>query len=133
MISSHSLIFVLLCSSLLSLINPVSQIDDRLTAYTLQQACSSGESSILSALAFQTAVTNTYLSNAAVDLFLALSAPHHFNDETFAEGRAVVAQGAAAVKAAVKQGSFISARISLGAACHTLQVNACVHNKCVCS
>ncbi|XP_031415803.1 von Willebrand factor A domain-containing protein 7 [Clupea harengus] len=96
-------------------------IDDRLTAYTLQQACSSGESSILSALAFQTAVTNTYLSNAAVDVLQALSAPHHFDDETFAEGRDVVAQGAAAVKAAVKYGSFVSARISLGAACHTLQ------------
>lgn len=131
MISSHSLI--LLCFSLLSLKNPVSQIDDRLTAYTLQQACSSGESSILSALPFQTAVTNTYMSNAAVDVLQALSAPHHFNDETFAEGRDVVAQGAAAVKAAVKQGSFVSARISLGAACHTLQVNACVHNKCVCA
>ncbi|XP_041964174.1 von Willebrand factor A domain-containing protein 7 isoform X2 [Alosa sapidissima] len=96
-------------------------IDDKLTAYTLQRACFSGGSSFLSALTFQTVVTKMYLSNAAVDVLLALSAPHHFDDETFVEGREVVAQASAAVKAAVKHGSFISARISLGAACHTLQ------------
>ncbi|KAG5285814.1 hypothetical protein AALO_G00007750 [Alosa alosa] len=95
--------------------------DDKLTAYTLQRACFSGGSSFLSALAFQTVVTKMYLSNAAVDVLLALSAPHHFDDETFVEGQEVVAQASAAVKAAVKHGSFISARISLGAACHTLQ------------
>ncbi|KAL2097666.1 hypothetical protein ACEWY4_006873 [Coilia grayii] len=95
--------------------------DGTLTAHSLQQACSSGASSLLSSLAFQTAVTKTYLSNAAVDVVLALSAPHHFDDESFEAGRDVVVQGAAAVKAAVKQGSFISARISLGSACHTLQ------------
>lgn len=108
---------------------PSCQIDDKLTAYSLQQACFSGGSSFLSVLAFQSAVTKTYLSNAAVDALWALSAPHHFDDETFADGRALMAQAVAAVKAAVKHRSFTSARISLGAACHTLQVctQLCLH------
>lgn len=63
-----------------------------------------------------------YLSNAAIDVAFALSEARHIDNEAFVEGRDLITSGVAAVKASVKQGSFISARITLGALCHTLQV-----------
>ncbi len=63
-----------------------------------------------------------YLSNAAVDLVFALSEAHHIDNEAFSEGRDLITQGVAAVKASVQQESYISAQITLGALCHTLQV-----------
>jgi len=50
------------------------------------------------------------------------SAPHHFNNEAFAEGRNLIIQGIAAIKANVRTDNLISARETLGRVCHTLQV-----------
>ncbi len=63
-----------------------------------------------------------FLSNAAVDLVFALSEAHHIDNEAFSEGRDLITRGMAAVKASVQQESYVSARITLGALCHSLQV-----------
>ncbi|XP_058638553.1 von Willebrand factor A domain-containing protein 7 [Onychostoma macrolepis] len=91
-------------------------INNRLTPYAVQKACSSSSSAL-----FYLAIKEMYLSNAAVDLFFALSEAHHIDNEAFSEGRDLIIQGLAAVKASVKQESYISAQITLGALCHTLQ------------
>ncbi|XP_051982732.1 von Willebrand factor A domain-containing protein 7-like [Xyrauchen texanus] len=49
------------------------------------------------------------------------SAPYHFDNEAFREGREIITQGLDAVKASMKAGSFSSARIRLGIVCHTVQ------------
>lgn len=51
-----------------------------------------------------------------------LSAKHHIDNEAFGEGRDLITQGVATVKASMQRGSYISARVTLGALCHTLQV-----------
>ncbi|XP_073698506.1 von Willebrand factor A domain-containing protein 7-like [Garra rufa] len=98
-------------------------INNGLTPSAVQKACStsSASSSALSSLSFYSAITETYLSNAAVDVAFALSEAHHVDNEAFREGRDLITKGVAAVKASVQQGSYISARITLGALCHTLQ------------
>ncbi|XP_052457565.1 von Willebrand factor A domain-containing protein 7-like [Carassius gibelio] len=89
----------------------------------VHNACStsSDSSSALSTLGFYSAITEIYLSNAAVDQVFAFSEAHHIDNEAFSEGRGLITRGVAAVKASVQQESYISARISLGALCHTLQ------------
>lgn len=107
------------------LINFVShlQIDNTLTPAAVQKACSrSPASSVLSTISFHSAIAEIYLSNAAIDLQFMLSARHHIDDEAFREGRDLITQGVAAVKAGIQRGSYISARVALGALCHTLQV-----------
>ncbi|KAK0148274.1 von Willebrand factor A domain-containing protein 7 [Merluccius polli] len=74
----------------------------------------------------KTSITNMYLGNAAVDVVDALSKKHHFDDETFPEGRDVITAGIVegsvlAVKANVKQENFVAGRLILGRVCHTLQ------------
>uniref|UniRef100_A0A8C2CWF9 von Willebrand factor A domain containing 10, tandem duplicate 2 n=1 Tax=Cyprinus carpio TaxID=7962 RepID=A0A8C2CWF9_CYPCA len=98
-------------------------INNRLTTSAVHKACttSSASSSALATLSFYSAITETYLSNAAVDQVFALSEAHHIDNEAFSEGRDLITRGVAAVKASVQQKSYISARISLGALCHTLQ------------
>lgn len=95
-----------------------------MTTSAVHKACttSSASSSALATLSFYSAITETYLSNAAVDQVFALSEAHHIDNEAFSEGRDLITRGVAAVKASVQQKSYISARISLGALCHTLQV-----------
>ncbi|XP_048052725.1 von Willebrand factor A domain-containing protein 7 [Megalobrama amblycephala] len=98
-------------------------INNKLTASAVQKACetSPGSSSALSSLGFNLAITEIYLSNAAIDAVFALSAARHVDNEAFVEGRDLITRGMAAVKASVQQESYISARITLGALCHTLQ------------
>ncbi|XP_050958275.1 von Willebrand factor A domain-containing protein 7-like, partial [Labeo rohita] len=96
-------------------------INNELTPSAVQKACSTSSSSALASLGFYSAISETYLSNAAVDLVFVLSEAHHVDNEAFSEGRDLITQGLAAVKASVQQGSYISARITLGALCHTLQ------------
>lgn len=108
------------------LLNFVShlQIDNALTASAVQKACSRSpaSSSVLSAVSFHLAIAEAYFSNAAIDLQFMLSARHHIDNESFREGRDLITQGVAAVKAGMQRGSYITARVALGALCHTLQV-----------
>lgn len=70
------------------------QIDDGLLPEAVQKACSAfTSSSVFSALKFKVAIANIYFSNAGVDLFFMLSAKHHFDDETFQEGRDIITAG----------------------------------------
>ncbi|XP_043107163.1 von Willebrand factor A domain-containing protein 7-like isoform X2 [Puntigrus tetrazona] len=92
-------------------------INNRLTPSAVQKACLASSSSAL----FYLAITETYLSNAAVDVLFALSEARHIDNEAFSEGRDLITRGVAAVKASVQQGSYISARNTLGTLCHTLQ------------
>ncbi|XP_077102695.1 von Willebrand factor A domain-containing protein 7 [Siphateles boraxobius] len=98
-------------------------INNRLTVSAVQQACATHPdlSSAISSLGFYSAITEMYLSNAAIDATFALSAARHIDNEAFVEGRDLITSGLAAVKANVQQGSYISGRITLGAVCHTLQ------------
>ncbi|XP_073699204.1 von Willebrand factor A domain-containing protein 7-like [Garra rufa] len=98
-------------------------INNGLTPSAVQKACSSSSvsSSAVSSLGFYSAITETYLSNAAVDQVFPPSVAHHIDNEAFREGRDLITEGVAAVKASVQKESYISARIALGALCHTLQ------------
>lgn len=62
------------------------------------------------------------MQNGLVDRDFMASAPHHFNNEAFAEGRNLIIQGTAAIKANVRTDNLQSARETLGRVCHTLQV-----------
>ena len=71
-------------------------MDDPLTTSSVQRACSPGGSPLLSTVMFQTAITNIYLSNAAMDVALALEERVHFDDEEFEGGRDVITAGTGA-------------------------------------
>lgn len=62
------------------------------------------------------------MQNGFVDRDFMGSAPHHFNNEAFTEGRNLIIQGTAAIKANVRTDNLQSARETLGRVCHTLQV-----------
>ncbi|XP_045070727.1 von Willebrand factor A domain-containing protein 7-like [Coregonus clupeaformis] len=98
------------------------QIDDSLSIFKLQKACSAdSSSSLVSTIHFQSTIVKMYLSNALVDMAFALSKAHHFDGETFQGGRALITAGVSEVKASVKRESFLLARLALGRVCHTLQ------------
>ncbi|XP_076023377.1 von Willebrand factor A domain-containing protein 7-like [Genypterus blacodes] len=98
-------------------------IDDSLSVGQVQSACSSTgtSSTLLSTVMFQNSIAKMYFGNAIVDVILALSEEHHFDDETIPGGRDVITTGVAAVKASVKQENFVAGRWTLGQICHTLQ------------
>ena len=50
------------------------------------------------------------------------SARHHFNSEAFLEGRGLILEGMAAIKANIHENNFQAARETLGRILHTLQV-----------
>uniref|UniRef100_A0A8C1L6I0 von Willebrand factor A domain containing 10, tandem duplicate 2 n=1 Tax=Cyprinus carpio TaxID=7962 RepID=A0A8C1L6I0_CYPCA len=95
-------------------------INSKLTATTVQKACSNSYASLLKLSTFNLAIIQTALSNAAVDR-KQFSTAHHFDDEDFKNGRDLITKGIAAVKVSIKKGNYLSARTSLGAVCHTLQ------------
>ncbi|KAK7161547.1 hypothetical protein R3I94_004278 [Phoxinus phoxinus] len=95
-------------------------INNKLTATDVQRACSNSYSSLLKISTFSLAISQTSISNAAVDR-KQFSTAHHFDNEDFKNGRDLITQGIAAVKVSMKKGRYLSARSSLGAACHTLQ------------
>ncbi|KAJ8258046.1 hypothetical protein GJAV_G00192590 [Gymnothorax javanicus] len=99
---------------------PISE-GDRLTAFSVQSACSPSDDSVVSGVSFESSIMFMYLSNAAVDQLYALSAPRHFDGEEFLNGRAIITEGMASIKANVRKGNFISARRALGTIFHTLQ------------
>ncbi|XP_072563585.1 von Willebrand factor A domain-containing protein 7-like [Paramormyrops kingsleyae] len=98
-------------------------IDSRLSASAVQAACSPGsDPSLLSSIKFKAAIVEVYVSNWGVDLSLHFFYPeYHFDDETFVEGRNLITQGRTIVKKSVTEESFLSARVTLGKICHTLQ------------
>lgn len=97
------------------------QINNKLTPTAVQRACSNSYSSLLQISTFSLAISQTSISNAAVDR-KQFSTAHHFDNEDFRNGRDLITQGIATVIVSMKQGRYLSARTSLGTACHTLQV-----------
>lgn len=63
-----------------------------------------------------------------MDLHLVMicSAPHHFNSETFVEGRWLIIEGLATIKSNIRLQNFKAARETLGRTLHVLQVRVCV-------
>jgi len=92
-----------------------------LTTTDVQRACSNSFSSLLKISTFSLAISQTSISNTAVDR-KQFSTAHHFDNEDFKDGRDLITQAIAAVKVSMKKGRYLSARSRLGAACHTLQV-----------
>lgn len=54
--------------------------------------------------------------------WISFSAPHHFNSENFVQGRTLIMEGMAAIKANIGKENFKAARETLGRILHTLQV-----------
>ncbi|KAI4895401.1 hypothetical protein NFI96_022024 [Prochilodus magdalenae] len=88
-----------------------------LTEESLTAACSSPGS----AKAFKSVVKKVTQKNAWVDVWHVFSAKHHFDDQTFHEGRDLISKGVSTVKANVKQQRYEAAREKLGKVLHTLQ------------
>ncbi|XP_061580815.1 von Willebrand factor A domain-containing protein 7 isoform X2 [Cololabis saira] len=88
----------------------------------LVQAClgprATGE---VSGAKFHSALQQIYAQNGLVDRDFVNSAPHHFNSEAFYEGRGLITEGIAAIKASIRQENFQAARETLGRVLHTLQ------------
>lgn len=70
---------------------------------------------------FHTALQQIYMQNGLVDRDFVTSDPHHFNSETFLEGRSLITEGMAAIKANIRNENFQAARETLGRILHTLQ------------
>ncbi|XP_053183327.1 von Willebrand factor A domain-containing protein 7-like [Scomber japonicus] len=75
----------------------------------------------VSAAKFYSALQEIYTQHGLVDLAFVNSAPHHFHSEAFLEGRSLIVEGMAAIKANVHQDDFQAARETLGRVLHTLQ------------
>ncbi|XP_077426275.1 von Willebrand factor A domain-containing protein 7 [Vanacampus margaritifer] len=88
----------------------------------LVQAClgptATGE---VSGVKFYSALQEIYTQNGLVDWNFANSAPHHFNSEAFLEGRSLITNGMASIKANIRTENFKAARETLGRVLHTLQ------------
>ncbi|XP_058497636.1 von Willebrand factor A domain-containing protein 7 [Solea solea] len=76
---------------------------------------------IVSGAKFHTALQEIYTQNGLVDRDFSNSAPHHFNSETFNEGRGLILEGMGAIKANIRSESYKAAREALGRVLHTLQ------------
>ncbi len=93
------------------------------SAEELLRACLGTATGDVSGAKFHTALNQIYKQNGLVDQNYMTSAPHHFSNEAFDEGRNLIIQGTAAIKANVRTDNFQSARETLGRVCHTLQVS----------
>lgn len=91
------------------------------SAEELLRACLGTATGEVSGAKFRTALNQIYKQNGIVDQDFMSSAPHHFNNEAFIEGRNLIIQGTAAIKANIRTDNFQSARETLGRVCHTLQ------------
>ncbi|XP_067297300.1 von Willebrand factor A domain-containing protein 7 [Pseudorasbora parva] len=87
----------------------------------LLRACLGTATGEVSGAKFRTALNQIYMQNGFVDRDFMGSAPHHFNNEAFNDGRNLIIQGNAAIKANVRTDNLQSARETLGRVCHTLQ------------
>ncbi|XP_076004000.1 von Willebrand factor A domain-containing protein 7-like [Genypterus blacodes] len=70
---------------------------------------------------FHSALREIYVQNGLVDRDFVNIAPHHFNSERFMEGRSLIMEGMASIKANVGKENFQAARETLGRVLHTLQ------------
>ncbi|XP_020778579.2 von Willebrand factor A domain-containing protein 7-like [Boleophthalmus pectinirostris] len=88
-----------------------------LTAESLLEACAATSS------ARNFAINKFYIKgfNALVNVDYALSASHHFDDESFDKGKELITDGLYTVKANIKRGNYAAARSKLGEILHTLQ------------
>ncbi|XP_059184933.1 von Willebrand factor A domain-containing protein 7 [Centropristis striata] len=97
--------------------NPTGPSPDELV-----QAClgptATGE---VSGAKFHSALQEIYVQNGLVDRDFVNSAPHHFNSEAFLEGRSLITEGMATIKANIRSENFQAARETLGRILHTLQ------------
>ncbi|XP_018547038.1 von Willebrand factor A domain-containing protein 7 isoform X2 [Lates calcarifer] len=87
------------------------------TAESVAVACGASKSS----KSFCKAISLIQRKNWNVDLFRFYSSRHHFDDETFIEGRKIITEGLSAVKASNKRENFEAAREKLGNILHPLQ------------
>ncbi|KAG9332287.1 hypothetical protein JZ751_015448 [Albula glossodonta] len=92
----------------------------RLSVTSVKQACSSSSAGLTGAK-FKASIVAMYTSNAAVDVAYVLSDRHHFDGESFTDGRKLITEGMASIKANIQQEDFIPARLTLGKIFHTLQ------------
>ncbi|KAI1887898.1 hypothetical protein AGOR_G00195230 [Albula goreensis] len=92
----------------------------QLSVTSVQQACSPSDAGLTGAK-FKASIVAMYTSNAAVDVAYVLSDRHHFDRESFTDGRKLITEGMASVKANIQQEDFIPARLTLGKIFHTLQ------------
>ncbi|XP_026100494.1 von Willebrand factor A domain-containing protein 7-like [Carassius auratus] len=91
------------------------------SAEELLRACLGTATGDVSGAKFRRALNQIYTQNGIVDRDFMSSAAHHFNNEAFNEGRNLIIQGTAAIKANVRTDNLQSARETLGRVCHTLQ------------
>ncbi|XP_023189663.1 von Willebrand factor A domain-containing protein 7-like [Xiphophorus maculatus] len=70
---------------------------------------------------FHSALWEIYTQNSLVDRDFVNSPPHHFNSEAFLEGRGLITEGVAAIKANIRKENFKAARKTLGRVLHTIQ------------
>ncbi|XP_018547037.1 von Willebrand factor A domain-containing protein 7 [Lates calcarifer] len=87
------------------------------TAKSVAVECEASKSS----KSFRKAISLIQRKNRNVDLFRFYSSRHHFDDETFIEGRKIITEGLSAVKASNKRENFEAAREKLGNILHPLQ------------
>ncbi|KAG9275573.1 von Willebrand factor A domain-containing protein 7-like [Astyanax mexicanus] len=85
------------------------------------RACLGTSTGTVSAAKFHEALNQIYLQNSLVDRDFMSSDPHHFNSETFIQGRTLITQGMATVKINIRKENFQAAREALGRVLHTLQ------------
>ncbi|TNM86235.1 hypothetical protein fugu_008506 [Takifugu bimaculatus] len=79
---------------------------------------------------FHAALQEIYIQNGLVDRDFVNSAPHHFNSESFLEGRALIIEGLATIKSNIRLENFKAARETLGRILHVLQVNTPTCSDC---
>uniref|UniRef100_A0A8C6S657 VWA7 N-terminal domain-containing protein n=1 Tax=Neogobius melanostomus TaxID=47308 RepID=A0A8C6S657_9GOBI len=70
---------------------------------------------------FHSALQEIYIQHGLLDRDFVNSAPHHFNSEAFLEGKSLIIEGMAAIKANIRNENFQAARETLGKILHTLQ------------
>lgn len=75
----------------------------------------------VSAAKFRSALNEINDQHGLIDRNFVSSAPHHFNSEAFVEGRALITEGVASIKASIASKNFQAARETLGRVLHTLQ------------
>ncbi|KAK6324587.1 hypothetical protein J4Q44_G00039290 [Coregonus suidteri] len=75
----------------------------------------------VSAAKFKSALNEIYVQNGQVDRDFVNSPAHHFNSEAFSEGRHLITDGVASIKANIRKENFQAARETLGRVLHTLQ------------
>ncbi|XP_062409233.1 von Willebrand factor A domain-containing protein 7-like isoform X2 [Sardina pilchardus] len=88
-----------------------------LSAESLVKACAASDS----ARPFRRSIKTIRFANGATDIAYLLSPQRHFDNELILNGRELIRSGLERVKANVRLGNFIAARLTLGVTLHTLQ------------